>query len=278
MTRIEKTARLAAILLALAAASPAAFAEPARRGLVLDQSLQAGYNPLGAQLVTKLYCRLPLIEKEGILWESTKVDLGIKNSLSPAYDMLGFFVDIEPIAVFDLALSASAIGYFDALGFGFRSMAGYDAAFDDAALKAVPDGNALGYQLAATPTFKIALGPFAVLDSLSATYFSVDGGSGYFLEAMGNCVLKKEDFELFNDAYALYAFDFGLMVGVNDSILYVPGSGYRSHTLQGIGVYSGRLSEKADIYAALTAGIYLEDKYYEGKPRAAGQAGITLKL
>lgn len=273
----RRSLALAAILIALAAAE-AAFAEPAKKGLFFDQNVQAAYNPLGAQLGSKLFYRLPLSDKDGILWESTKVDFGIKNSLSPAFDMLGVYVDILPIAVFDLTLSAQAIGYFDALGFGFRSVGGYDAAFDDAALKSIPDGNAFGLMLTANPTLQVAIGPIAIMDSLSVNYFNVDGGEGYFIEAFGNCVLKKKDVELYNDAYALYTFDFGLMLGLNDSILYVPGSGYVSHCLQGVGVYSKALSEKLSLYAALTAGAYLEDEYLKGKPRVSGQAGITLEL
>jgi len=269
--------RVVIFLLGIALASSAA-AESAVKGLYLDQNVQAGYNPIGVQLGTKFFYRIPLIEKEGILWESTKIDVGVKNSLSPAYDMFGAFVDIEPIAVFDLALSAQAIGYFDALGYGFRDMADYDAAFDDAALEAVPDRSAFGVLLTAAPTLKAAVGPFAVMDTLYLNYFNVDGGEGYFLEAFGNCVLKKQDVELFNDAYALYTFDFGLMAGLNDSILYVPGSGYISHCLQAVGVYSKALSDTLSLYAALTAGAYIEDRYYEGKARVAGQVGVTLTL
>jgi hypothetical protein len=206
------------------------------------------------------------------------VDIGVKNGITPAYEMCGVYVDVLPIAVFDLALSAQAIGYFDALGYGFHSLPGYGAGFDEAALEAVPDGNALGLLATLNPTFQVAFGPIALMDSLSVNYFAVDDGQGYFHEAIGNCVLKKRDFELYNDAYALYTFDFGLMVGVNDSILYVPGSGYSSHCLQAVGVYSGTLSERLSLYAALTAGAYLEDRYYEGKLRAAGQVGITARL
>jgi hypothetical protein len=283
MTRIASTIRgragRAAILLALAAAAAsAAWAAPVRKGLVFDQSLQAAWGPLGAQTVTKLFYRQPLSDKGGALWESTKIDLGIKNSLSPAYDMAGVFVDILPPAIFDLTFSAQAIGYFDALGFGFKSVSGYDAGFDDAALESVPGANAFGFMLTANPTFQIAAGPIVVMNSFSVNAFSVDDRSGYFHEAIGGCVLKKQDIQLVNDAYALFTFPFGLMLGVNDSILYVPGSGYASNCLQAIGVYSSQLSEELSFYAALTGGTFLEDRYYEGKLRISGQAGLTLNL
>jgi hypothetical protein len=270
--------RRMALGLALAVAAAAAFPEPARQGLYFDQNLQAAFNPIGLQLGTELFYRLPLVKKEGMLWESTKVDIGIKNGLSPAFDFIGPFIDIEPIAVFDLALSAQFAGYFDALGYGFRELSGYGAGFDKDALDALPAKNAAGLFLSAAPTLKFALGAFAFSDTLHLNYFKVDGGAGRFYEAVANCVLGKSGAELFNDAYALVSFGSGLMAGLNDSILYVPASGYRSHALQAVGVYTKGLSERLSLYAALTAGTYLEDRYYRFEPRVAGQAGIRLAL
>jgi len=273
----SRLARLASAI-ALAAIGSAALAQAPVQGLYLDQNLQAAYNPLGAQLGTKFFYRAPLNLGEGVLWEPTRIDVGIKNSLSPAFDMVGLYVDILPIAVFDLALSVQAIGFFDAFGFGFRELSGYGAEFGEEALEAIPDGNALGLMIQASPTFQIAFGPFAFMDTLNVNYFAVDDGEGYFHDVVGGAVLKKKDIELYNDAYAMYTFEFGLLVGLNDSILYVPGSGYTTHCLQAVGVYTRDLSEKLSLYAAITAGAWLEDKYFKGMPRVAGQVGITARL
>ena len=267
---------LVSLGLAIVAAS-AVSAEKAERGLYLDQSAQAAINPLGLQLASKLFYRVPLVDKEGILWESMKVDIGLKNNLSPAFDLIGAFVDIEPIAVFDLALSAQFAGYFKALGFGFRELPGYDDGFDASALDAMPQKNAAGYLLSAAPTLKFAFGGFVFSNTLHLNYFQVDGGSGYFYEAIGNCPLAKSGLELYDDAYALYKLDSGLMLGLNYSVLGVPASSYRSQALQAVGVYAGKLSERLSLYAALTAGTYLEDRYLKYAARVAGQAGIVLQ-
>lgn len=269
---------LAVALVFAFVAGSALSAEAAVQGLYVDQSLQAAYNPVGLQLGTKLFYRLPLIQKEGILWESTKIDAGIKNNLSPAFDFVGPFIDIEPIAVFDLALSAQFAGYYSGLGFGFRDLAGYDAGFDSSALDSIPGRNAGGYFLSAAPTLKFALGRFAFSDTLHMNYFNVDGGSGYFYETFANCSLAKSGFEFYNDVYALIKLDSGLMLGVNDSILQVPASGYRSHSIQAVGVYNAALSSRLSLYAALTAGTYIEDRYYQFAPRLSGQVGITSSL
>jgi hypothetical protein len=254
------------------------FAEKTREGAGLDQSIQGSLNPLGIQAVTKVYYRLPFIREEGMLWESTKVEVGIQNSLSPAYDMLGAYIDIAPIAIFDLALSAQAIGCFNGLGFGFYSLSGYGAAYDGDSLKALSSKNTFGYLLTAAPTLKFAWGPLVMLDTFSLTYFSIDDGVGYFYERIGNVVLAKNDIELQNQAYLLYTIIPGVLAGLNDTVLIVPASGYLSHRLSAMGIYSTKLTEAIAFNAVLMLGTYFTDRYNQYMLYVAAQAGISVAL
>jgi hypothetical protein len=265
-------------LLLLAAIAGGAFAQKTQQGFYLDQSVQASYNPLGLQFVTRAYYRLPLVQKEGVLWESTKIDVGLQNNLSPAYDMVGGYIDIAPIAIFDIAFTAQAIGFYDLLNFGFYSLSGYSAPFDGAALDALTPKNATGYAVSATPTLKFAVGPIAMLDSFSMTYFSVDNGSGFFYERINGCVLAKQDTELINQAYLLATVAPGVLVGLNDFLLIVPASGYISHRIVAMGIYSTRLSPRLSLNAVLQLGTFLQDAYYQYSVYVAGQVGITLAL
>jgi hypothetical protein len=254
------------------------FAESVVRGFYLDQNVQAAYNPLGVQLGTKLFYRMPLIDRPGILWDSTKIDLGLTNSLSPAYDFIGGFVDIRPIAIFDIAFSAQAAGYYSALGYGFQELSGYGAAFDSGTLTSLPSKNTAGYLLSASPTLQFAFGAFAFVNAFQLTYFNVDGGRGYFYETVANCALAKNDVELTNNVYVLYTLVPGVMLGLNDSILYVPASGYQSHVVQAVGLMSKAFTSRLSFYAALMAGLYLQDRYLQFAPHVAGEVGITTRL
>jgi hypothetical protein len=225
------------------------------------------------------------VNKEGILWESTKIDFGLQNNLSPAYDMIGVFVDIAPIAIFDLALTAQAVGYYNFLGFGFYTLPsgtgpglGYDADFNDSALSALTSKNTIGFSLSATPTFKIAFGPFAIADSFSFIFFSVDDGNGFFYEVVNNTVLAKNDYELINNAYLLYTVVPGVLVGLNDYVLCVPASGYVSHRLVAMGIYTMTFSPRLSFNAVLQLGTFLADKYMLYWFYVGGQVGITLAL
>lgn len=255
-----------------------ALAEKAQTGIYLDQNVQASYNPLGVQLVTKLFYRLPLMDRDGILWESTRIDAGILNNLSPAYDMAGVFLTIEPIAVFNITFTAQVAGYYSALGFGFFDLPGPGSGFDSSSLQALSPKNTGGYMLSAAPTLKVAVGPLAVLNSFTVTYFNVDGGSGYFFERINNCVLGKSDTELINQAYLMYTIQPGLLAGINDWLLYLPSSSYLSHRVTALGVYSTRVTPTLSLYSALSLGTFLADRYFQYNFFAAGQVGITVSL
>jgi len=254
------------------------FADKAVGGFYIDQSVQASNIPLGVQLVTQFSYRVPLMKSAGILWESTKIDFGVINTLSPAYELAGVFVDVEPIAFFDLALTAQFTGYFNSLGFGLVDLPGYAAAFDNASLSGLTQSNAAGYMLVAAPTLKVAFGPFAALDTFSATYFHVGDGNGYFFERIANCALSKSDYELSNQLYGLVTIVPGLRAGLNDSVLIVPASGYLSHRVAGVGVFTKKLTEKLSLYSALMLGTFLADRYNQYTLYVGGQLGITLAL
>jgi hypothetical protein len=272
MRRLFVTIALLALLQSIA------FAEPAKSGFFYDQNLQASYNPLGLQFVSKLYFRVPLVKAKGLLWESTKLDFGIQNNLSPSYDLVGAFVNIEPIAIFSLNATAQLAGFYKALGFGFYDISSYTSGFDSAALSPLTARDTSGYVLSVAPTLKAAFGPVAVLDTGTLTYYNVDNGQGYFYERIGNTVLAKRDIELSNSGYLLYTLKPGLLAGLNDSIMYVPASGYLSHRLNAIGVYTRDLNAGLSLYGAFMMGTFLADEYYQYALYVAGQIGFTLRL
>jgi hypothetical protein len=75
--------------------------EKAVQGMNFTQIAAASVNPQGILLTTQLFYRFPLSNKNGILWESTKLDAGINNDLSPAFENPGLFVRCEPVAFFE---------------------------------------------------------------------------------------------------------------------------------------------------------------------------------
>lgn len=266
------------LALLLCVFSSIAFAEPAKEGFYLAQNIQASYNPLGLQLATKLFYRLPVLNSEGMLWESNKLDLGVQNNLSPGYEFFGLFVEFEPIAFFKIAGTAQFAGYYNLLGYGFRDLASYQSEFDSNSFNSGGTRNNFGYLLSIAPTLKFAIDPIAALNTFSLTYYYAHDGKGYFFERVGNVALAKSDIELANQAYLLATVFKGFRLGVNDYVVYVPASKYLSHRIAGIGVYSIDFNDSLNLYAALLLGTFLTDRYFQYKFYIGGQVGVELKL
>jgi hypothetical protein len=84
---------------------------------VWSQSVSGSVNPLGLELGSRVSFQFPLYEgKRGILWDSTLWEVGLENSLTPAYDTLSLILHIVPIAFFDLRLLGGVRYAYDALG------------------------------------------------------------------------------------------------------------------------------------------------------------------
>lgn len=255
-----------------------AHGEPAVQGFYVDQALQVSHNPLGAQSITKLFYRLPVFEEEGVLWESTKLDVGFQNNLSPAYDLAGFFVRFEPIAVFDIALTAQFAGYYNLLGYGFLDLPSREASTDPNETYLPATRNAFGFVGSVAPTLKFAWKPFAATNTFTLTYFYADDGEGFYFERIGNVGLAKSDIELSNSAYLLAEPYPDFYVGVNDWILLVPNSGHLSHRLAGVAAYTARLSEFFSVYMGLFLGTFVSDRYHKYAFYTAAQFGISTRL
>src|SRR5512136_3014541 len=89
------------LILSLAAIGPAK-AEKTHKGIYNFNSIGASWNPLGIQVDNRLCLRFPLSARTGILWESTKLDIGIQSSWTPADEVAGVFFTVEPVAFFAL--------------------------------------------------------------------------------------------------------------------------------------------------------------------------------
>jgi len=255
-----------------------AYSEPTKPGLYFDQALQASHNPLGLQSITKLYYRFPVFEPTGLLWESTKLDLGVQNNLSPSYEMVGGFVNFEPIAFFSLTGTAQFGSYYNALGYGFYELQSYNSSIDPTEMSSGQMRNAFGAILSIAPTLKAAYEIFAASNTFALTYYYADNGQGYFFERINNVPLKKSDVELTNSAYLLVNPLEGLYAGVNDWILYVPGSGYVSHRLCGVAAYARPISDSFSFYGGHFLGTFLTDRYFQSAFYTGAQLGLTLKL
>ena len=219
--------------------------------------------PPGIQNDSRLFIRFDLYDSDNILFKDSKIDIGIQNKLTPSYDYLGVRMNIEPIAILDITLSAGVFAAFEALGFPFLELQGYDSDFNDAALDLLEPLNRTGTYAYLCPTVKMAFGKMIAMHSITINYFNMGTRSKYFFERMSNAIMAQEDVNLENETYFLYKFNPGIMLGLQHYYLYIPDSKYISQRISLTSIFTPQSGFAKGAYVVTILGGFLRDKYYD---------------
>lgn len=234
---------------------------------IWSQSVSGSVNPLGLDLTSRVSFQSPLYEgKKGILWDSTLWEVGMENSLTPAYNNLSFLFHIVPIAFFDLRVLGGIRYAYDALGFGYTPLSEYDSPFDGDTRKTIDRKNGFGFRYQVSPTLQGAWGNLVFATATHWVFFDMSSVHGaekeYFYEPSANVVLKQKDMYWGNDTVLAYRFkEKGLLGGFIHSITYVPGSGYITERVSLLGNYTGSVSDSLSLAVVALVGFYPQDRY-----------------
>ena len=260
-----------------------AYAEKTVPGLYTDASIGAMVNPFGTEIGEKLYYRFPFISSDNILFASTKLDVGIDNRTTPAYNRLMIFASFEPIAILDLSTHIGYMQTYKALGFGFVQLPSYEAEYDQKAVDSLPQKNKAGLWSDVTVRLKAGfpLGNGKVIASYAFTVNYIRFGKardGYFYERQQDFVFKMSDLSLIHDAMVGYLYGENLLVGVDNYYVLVPRSGERAWTLSGLASYNLKITKDANFSISLLSGPQIDKQYYQGKINTIVQSGISVRL
>ena len=211
--------------------------------MVLSQLIGAQYNPLGVENSFRLGLCSPLIERPGILFEYTHVEIGVLNYLSPAFTHIGTYFQITPLSLLQFRIEVSWVAvwpfFFDRAG--FYNVDGYDSNFSRDALPAEEAGTETGWNINLVTILRarIRLGPVAlvVLDQLNYEYWSI-GEQSHNLNLRRDLVLARSDWVLYNEAILCLEIpltsSINMRIGGFDSLRWVPSSGYLGNLAGGI--------------------------------------------
>jgi len=274
--------RIALLMLLLVLFLGSLTAQPAKAGLYTDHAIGGGMNPTALALTSRLWYRIPLQEQRGVLWDPAKLDLGVRNQLSPAFEEFGAYLYWEPVALFDFSATVAArqtITTFDA---GFYELSDYDAPYDDLS-NSGSDESQTGFRFTFAPRLKGAYGPVVAVNEFRVDIFdfgsNVAGeGDRYFYEPVYDTVLSFRDTVVANTAILLYSVTSELRVGGQYYLRHVPDANETNHRLAAMAVYARPVNEKLSLFAALLGGTYLDDRYYRGDLYLAGQVGLQARL
>jgi hypothetical protein len=249
-----------------------------QKGLYARVAPAVSYSPAGMQINWNLFFRFPLSDSTNILWENTKLDIGLQNTFTPTDNLLALFFNIEPIAFFDFTFVAGYHLMFTAFGYGFQAVSSPSDDYSPDALKEIPKQNKSGYWMTFTPTLKFKLQNFIAANSLAFNYFYKSDYSGYYYEPHTDTILRESDWNFTNDIYGFYQVNSKIMAGLNYTYIKTPSTDYVSQRLGGIFVFTPAISRFYDFQAVVVAGTYLKNHFFTGKLFFQVQASMVFKI
>lgn len=257
-------------------------AQLARRGLYTDHALGGGMNPTALALTSRLWYRIPLQEQRGILWDPAKLDLGVRNQLSPAFEEFGAYLYWEPLALFDFTASVAARQTITAFDSGFYEVSEYGADYDELSDSSEDKARA-GFRFTFAPRLKAAYAGVIMANELKIDVFDFGSnvsnpGERYFYEPAYDTVIAFRETVVANTLTILYTVTPGLRLGGQYFLRHVADADVTNHRLNALGIYTRQLGESVSFFGALLAGSYLEDRYHQGELYLAGQLGIQARL
>jgi hypothetical protein len=251
--------------------------EKTEPGLFTSQAVGASYNPLGLLVDSKLLYTSRLFQKSGILWESTKLRLGLQNEFTPADNLFSLRAECEPVAFFDVTVKCGVFSMFNTLGYGCFRMSTFDEPYDLKTQDRTGRGNALGYWASVSPTLKARAGRIIALNTLNVDRIAING-EGRFLELHSYLPHKTSDLDLVNNTLLLYENSAMLLTGLSFKNTYVDGTSLFSQMLSGMAILKSAPTSTHRQFLLINAGAYLQDPLFAKSVYLACMAGRDFKL
>jgi hypothetical protein len=208
---------------ALAQSSSPAIDVPTRR-VVFSSLLGLRGNPLGLEFQTKGGYQQQLYRDESPLLRDNFFLVGVFPKLSPASIKIGPVVEIQPLSIFNLRLSAEYVGFFSTFGY-VQSRPSPNLDYSEAALDG---GEAAGQNYAASgahftiePSVQMKVGPVAVRNRLMLEYWrmSLRDGDRVWYDGTLDTLVPGRGFTLANDLDVLFLGLPPLVVGARYSLV-----------------------------------------------------------
>jgi hypothetical protein len=144
------------------------------RRLVINSLFVTRVNPLGLELQTRGGYQARLYSDERLMFRDNFVFVGAYPRISPAGIKAGPIVEIQPLSMFNLRLSAEYVNFFSTLGF-LQSRSSPNSDYSDSALDAGEAAgqhySASGARFAVEPFLQAKVGPIAVRNRFSFEYW-----------------------------------------------------------------------------------------------------------
>jgi hypothetical protein len=221
--------------------------------------------------------RVPLWNKQGILWENSKIEIAVINDVTPADEYLGAGLSIEPIGFFDITVRGGWYAMFNALGYGCYSFTKTNPDYNDAALESLTPHNKQGYRLSVAPRLKGQVGPIIAAYSLTINAVGINVPQ-YYLEMRSYLMHAATDIDYTHDWALLFEARSSLLIGLDYLHVVVDKSDIRSDRLQALVIILPPVKKMSELRFIGAAGMYLRDPLYRYKPYIGIQVGMDFPV
>ncbi len=240
--------------------------------LYLKSSFGARYTPPGFGETVEMHYRYYYSDSDSILFQNNHVGAGLVDSISPATNEAGAFIEIEPIAVFRLRMEylyKTFFGEFTAL----MPFSSKDADYSESVLEErQEDDEAVweyGHIYKIKPTLQAQYKRFILLNNTSFEWYDIDK-KGYFYEPVNDTLMKTDDYFFLNSTIVgaevwKKSDRKRVIAGSRYSYFRVDSTHTERHQLDGVLVWmmGKKLAFMENPLLMCAVGGYLEDKYHE---------------
>ena len=257
--------------------------------LIVDETLVGVANPDGGENQLTASVCWPLIERPGLLFDYTNLQVGAFDYLSPIYVQQGAFVAVTPLSPLVLRAEAAGVAYWSLPldGAGYYAVDGYRADVRESSLPASRGSAATGVEVSASATVRgeVELSPglaVAATDVIDPEYWAVGSGAFWFDERR-DVILARHDWLMKNTASILVALARGrstLRLGAFDDLTLVPRAHYVANIVGGIAMIELRhvTRDVHELSAFVRIGDYTEHAFRTGATALFGISMVWERL
>lgn len=248
---------------------------------VYHQMLVAKFNPLGAEHYGRVGVCAPLIRNHGMLFDLSHIEFGISHALSPAGMHIGGFLEVSPLSLLILRVTAQGMMYwpFPISRAAYFDVDGYEANIDSDYYPHEDGAFETGWNVNFDVILqaRVSLGNLGLvfLDSFSYELWKVGDPDTYYINLRHDMVMQGWDQVIANEAMLMLEIPvherFSLRVGAYDALRYVPASEQANNSVGLIAMLSwpevGNITQGMNVFMRL--GWYTnrpEQNYGQGVP------------
>ncbi len=199
-------------------AAPSKPVEPRGPRLVLSNLFAFRLNPLGIEDQLRIGLQQRLYPSERAALRDNHVFAGLAPRVNPAFFKFGPSIELQPLSIFNLRLTAEWVGFYGSFGF-LQSFRSPREEYSDTVLRAGKDAGknyaSYGAHAMIEPMVQVKLGPVALRNKVSIEYWKmrVEEGTRVFYDITTDTLLSRDGWVVSNDFDALYLHDFSSWSG-----------------------------------------------------------------